>query len=714
MSWWRTFLALAFTFLYLSCKGDSVRPVARSGILDLQNYDWSAGPLFLSGEWGFHWQEWVDPQSGQKSEHFLKVPGPWNDFSATGKSVGGAGFATYRLRVDLPPNAPALALRIGHFDSAYRLYIGSALRDVAGHPEKTAEQSRAGRRPTVIRDLPTDSPLLITIQVSNYQHRNGGFPRALILGPQKAVERIQATRIFSDLFLFGAIVTIGLYHLGHFGFRQRDAAPLFFGVFCLLTALRSELSGERVLVDYFDLHNYFDALYRLEYLSFFWSVPVFLAYTRAVFPSRFFPRLALVALTALTALASIIIAFTPSIIYTHINNPFQMVTVLTGLYILIGVGLDAFRKQRPGARLFLGGFLILFIAVINEILYSRYVVAGGYFVAGGVFVFILAQALLLSRLYSLAFLRAEDLSVRLANSEKIYRHLVEDSGDIICSLDRDGRILTVNRALRSILGYEPGRTAGKFLFDLAYEARHSNVRMARELFQKRIRRALPEEPAQEFPLDFRTAQGDSCELTVRLQGVGLQNGVAIFARLSLRPDDVLSPYCLEDRRHYQIPTNFTLAELLGHSLTADLKVRLSADEYSMVRYALREILINAIEHGNLGITFAEKTAATATGTLLQLIEERLKIPSLAGRKIEVRMNLRKDQLEFVIADEGEGFAHAEILMRARRRDASNLAHGRGMMLVLGAFDEIAYNEKGNEVRLVKKLDQEFYSAVDAG
>lgn len=680
-------------------------PTAIAGVVDLTGYDWSSGPLYLAGEWAFHWQEWTPPEKPLSSGPFLKVPGPWNDFPVAGERVGGSGFASYRLKVILPENTPALALRVGHFDSAYRLYIQNDLRDSAGRPATTAEESQAGRRPTVIHNLPEGGTFLITVQVSNHQHRNGGFPRALILGPADAVVHIQTTRTYADLFLFGAIITIGLYHLGHFSFRRRDPAPFFFGVFCLLTALRSELSGERALVDFFQLHEYFTALYRLEYLSFFWSVPTFLAYTRAVFPSRFFPRYVLSALTALTVLSSCIIFFTSSVIYTHINNPFQIITVLTGLYILIGVGREAFKDQRAGARLFLGGFLILFVAVINEILYSRYVISGGYFVAGGVFVFIFAQALLLSRLYSLAFLRAEDLATRLANSEKIYRHLVEDSSDIICSLDRNGRILTVNRALRSVLGYEPKKTTGKYLFDLAYEAHHSNVRMARELFEKRIQSALPDQPSQEFPLDFRTAKGDSCELTVRLQGVALQDDVTIFARLSLRPDDVLAPYCTQERRHYQIPTNFTLAELLGHSLTADLKVRLDAEEYSMLRYGLREIIINAIEHGNLGITFAEKTRATAAGTLLQLIEERLQLPGYAHRQIEARMNLRKNQVEFFIADEGDGFAHAEIMERARRKDASSLAHGRGMMLVIGAFDEIAFNEKGNQVRLVKQLSR---------
>lgn len=684
----------------VSCTGGRApTQEAADGVLDLRDWDWKdSGPVALKGRWEFHWKQFITPAS-QPSRLFVAVPGAWNNVPVENGKAEGRGYASYRLRVLLKPEHPGLALRVVHFDSSYRLYLNGTLISEAGRPAETEGESRAARRPLVLTNLPDATELDFILHISNYQHRNGGFPRTLILGPRSDVERLRQQQTILDVFLIGGILTIGLYHLGHFTLRQKAMAPLYFGIFCVLIAGRTAVIGERVLVDFFGWEKYFLALIRTEYLTFYLSVPVFLAYARSVFPSPFFPRWPLYLTAFVFGAGSLFVLSTSSYVFSHTINAFQGLTIVVGLYVLTGVTLEV-KKGTPGARAFLGGFILLFLAVVNDVLYNRFVFESGFFASMGLFLFILAQALLLSRLYTEAFTRVEELVVDLADSEKRYRHLIEDSGEIILSLDASGRILTANKAIENVLGFSSTRVIGRPLTELVYSRSLSNTFMTKDIVEHHLREI--NKGAQEFVTNFATTSGEPCELHVRFQRIDLQAGHVIFANLSQKPVDLLARHCVEDQREYSIANSFSLADVLNHSITAGLDWRLSEDDQMMIRLALREVLVNAIEHGNLAITFDEKTEATRTGSLLSLLNQRIADPRFSGRRIRVRVELKSDSVEYLVRDEGAGFDHAKMMERAESVD-SGLYHGRGLALAKTFFDRIVFNETGNEVRLVKNF-----------
>ena len=133
------------------------------------------------------------------------------------------------------------------------------------------------------------------------------------------------------------------------------------------------------------------------------------------------------------------------------------------------------------------------------------------------------------------------------------------------------------------------------------------------------------------------------------------------------------------------------ADALGHPRTAG--------ELSL---ALRELLINAIEHGNLELTYEEKSHALEAGTLARVIDERRRRPEMARRRTTVSVMRRGTTLSVRIADEGKGFDWKDL---PDPTDPSYLLaeHGRGVLLARVAVDELTYNERGNEVRLTKEL-----------
>ena len=101
-------LIIAYLIFFSACLNDSHRritPKAVKGVLDLADWDFkNDGPVDLSGQWEFYWQQHLMPEDfTQKTPHlkteFIKVPGYWKGHTIEGKTLPGIGCATYRLKV---------------------------------------------------------------------------------------------------------------------------------------------------------------------------------------------------------------------------------------------------------------------------------------------------------------------------------------------------------------------------------------------------------------------------------------------------------------------------------------------------------------------------------------------------------------------------------------------------------------------------------------
>ena len=121
-----------------------------------------------------------------------------------------------------------------------------------------------------------------------------------------------------------------------------------------------------------------------------------------------------------------------------------------------------------------------------------------------------------------------------------------------------------------------------------------------------------------------------------------------------------------------------------------------------VRLGLHEMLTNAVEHGNLGISYEEKRRALeAREGLQKLIDRRLTDPGLAGRSVTVGFKMDAAACEWTITDEGSGFDW-KALPDPTSGPTLFEAHGRGIFLARFQFDTIEYQGSGNTVRLVKE------------
>ena len=111
---------------------------------------------------------------------------------------------------------------------------------------------------------------------------------------------------------------------------------------------------------------------------------------------------------------------------------------------------------------------------------------------------------------------------------------------------------------------------------------------------------------------------------------------------------------------------------------------------------LLELLVNAVEHGNLGITYAEKSQLRRDDQWDAEVTRRLADDVLGKRMAQVRFRRSSDEIVFTICDEGAGFDWTGYLdFDAERAFDPN---GRGIAMArLASFSRIDYQGCGNIV-----------------
>ena len=115
--------------------------------------------------------------------------------------------------------------------------------------------------------------------------------------------------------------------------------------------------------------------------------------------------------------------------------------------------------------------------------------------------------------------------------------------------------------------------------------------------------------------------------------------------------------------------------------------------------ALRELILNGIEHGNCKITYEEKSAFLSSGRgIFDLVAEKCKDPKVAGKHVTLEYEIHQERSTFRVRDQGEGFDVRKYLASLATRDTTALL-GRGIIMARGFCNKLSYNAKGNEAVL---------------
>jgi DNA-binding response OmpR family regulator len=121
-----------------------------------------------------------------------------------------------------------------------------------------------------------------------------------------------------------------------------------------------------------------------------------------------------------------------------------------------------------------------------------------------------------------------------------------------------------------------------------------------------------------------------------------------------------------------------------------------------VGLGLFELLVNAVEHGNLEISYDEKTELLNQARLKQEIDQRLQLAPFQQRYVKVDIAQHAGDLVISIEDMGKGFDFEQYLEFSVERALDN--HGRGIMMANKlSFDSLQYSLGGRRVTAIHHL-----------
>lgn len=129
---------------------------------------------------------------------------------------------------------------------------------------------------------------------------------------------------------------------------------------------------------------------------------------------------------------------------------------------------------------------------------------------------------------------------------------------------------------------------------------------------------------------------------------------------------------------------------------------LAAPQPENIVMGLSELLINAVEHGNLGITYDEKSKLRMEDRWQNEVERRLGLPENAGKRARMTVLRSANEVRYTISDEGSGFDYARYLDFEPARVFDPNGRGIAMARQL-CFQRLEYIGSGNVVSAVVNL-----------
>ncbi len=116
----------------------------------------------------------------------------------------------------------------------------------------------------------------------------------------------------------------------------------------------------------------------------------------------------------------------------------------------------------------------------------------------------------------------------------------------------------------------------------------------------------------------------------------------------------------------------------------------------VVAPGLSDLMVNAIEHGNLGVSYQEKSLLKWEGDWEAEIKRRQVLPQFCHRVACVKVERGAGEIVFTITDQGEGFDWQRYLTFDPERAFDPNGRGIAMAKML-SFSELEYRGNGNQV-----------------
>ena len=203
---------------------------------------------------------------------------------------------------------------------------------------------------------------------------------------------------------------------------------------------------------------------------------------------------------------------------------------------------------------------------------------------------------------------------------------------------------------------------------------------------------------------------------------GMEAGVFFYLTKPYGPDVLIRIVgaAVEEAKKWQQLTEALLVQkkAINYMQQGRFRIQTLSDAYDLavliahacpqpekVAFGLNELLVNAVEHGNLQIGYEEKTRLQADDQWEDEISRRQALCENTEKFVEVVFKRSPEQIQVTVTDLGSGFDWRDYQeIKAERLLES---HGRGIAMAKSlSFDHLEYLGAGNQVLCVINLATE--------
>ncbi|GAA4822310.1 hypothetical protein GCM10023331_03340 [Algivirga pacifica] len=361
------------------------------------------------------WQQLHDTLIESKFNSLQEVPSLWDEKT---------GYATYGLKVLLPQEAPArLALRNTIIGTSGRILINGKEVYTAGKVGRAMEEYIPGYKPEVSVFEVKGDTVDVVIQVANFNYSKGGIWRSIHLGSYKSIRYKWLMDLLEEMLLIGSLLGMGIYYLTFFSIRNKDWSALYYSLTCFMLLIRALVSNEHIICLVWPEVPWI-WLVRTEFMLYMIIVAFLGMYYKSLFP-KYYNQYLLLGVMSWAAIHTVIVLMTSPTFFADLFNYNQYIILGVGAYTVVQT-IRAVLYKELGARVFLLGVFLLFVAVCNDILHIQMVIQTGSMMGIGFLVFIFCQGAVLSYRYSRMVTDNVELNQQLSEANHSLEYKVRE------------------------------------------------------------------------------------------------------------------------------------------------------------------------------------------------------------------------------------------------------------------------------------------------
>lgn len=333
-------LALFFCGTIDSSLKIESKPKIHNGFIDLSSYDFEKlNTINLDGNWEFYWLRLYSSENFKNKTlpeplRYFEMPGAWSqkDRINDNSVFGSFGHATYRLLIKVKNKQERYGLKIYEMNCAYKLFINGNLVSSKGMVSDNPETMKPQFLPDIIFFTSDSEFIEIILQVSNYVDNKGGSLHSIAFGLQNQIIAKKEKSLIAELFLFGILIILGIYHYLLYFIRINDPSLKYFGSICIMIAIRVALTGERffyILVNNFN----WDLFIKIEHLTIYLIFMAVMLFIQSLYKNdinRYFVNI----MKIITGSFIIVVIITPAVIYSSFITVYVVGLILPFFYLL--------------------------------------------------------------------------------------------------------------------------------------------------------------------------------------------------------------------------------------------------------------------------------------------------------------------------------------------------------------------------------------------